>query len=160
MSISRKAQALSYDFFIAMAIFLAVLTVAFSYLHHSMAQVQEVRENNQAANTLFLASDVWFREGYPKYWGTVNILEIGLANNNKINQTKMDILPQLGYSRLVSLLNLGIYNLQYSLYNKSNDIIFQFPASVDMSSAKNVYNIERIGILNEQPVKIRTIIWD
>ena len=160
MSTSRKGQTLTYDFFIATAIFFAVLIIAMGYWYYSMLQMEETREKNTAANVLFLASDVWFKEGYPKYWGTTNVLEIGMTNGNRINQTKMNMLQQLGYSKLLSLLNLGIYNLQYRLYDRNNNTIFQFPSNSSMSSAKNIYKIERIGILNEQTVTIRTIIWD
>lgn len=160
MLTDRKAQAMTYDFFIAMIIFLFLLTLVISYWHYSAVQMEEINENNRATNALFLASEVWFKEGYPRYWEKTNILELGLSNDNMINRTKMEMLPDLGYSKVVFLLNLGTYNLQYTLYNSNNYMIFQFPSGEIPSSANNIYKIERIGILDEQPVKVRTIIWD
>jgi hypothetical protein len=160
MSINKKAQVMTYDFFLATAIFLAVLAIILGYWFHSVSQIQEVEEKNIVAEELFSASDIWFKEGYPKYWGIQNIRELGLSNDLKINQTKLNLFFQLGYPKIVSLLNLGTDNIQYTLYNSSNAIIFQYPSGVDISSAKNVYQNERFGILNDSIVKIRTIIWD
>lgn len=159
--LTNKAQALTYDFFIALSIFFVVLSLIVGYWYYSSVQMEETIEKNRAANALFLASDVWFKEGYPKYWEADNVLEIGLSNGNEINRTKMDMLnSSIGYSRLVSLLNLGTFNLEYTAYNTTNGVIFQFNSSANISSAKNVYQIERIGIMDDQPVKIRTIIWE
>jgi hypothetical protein len=131
---------------------------------YSSVQREETRERNQATNLLYLSSDIWFKEGYSShssnYWGPTDVIELGIANDNTINETKMNMIPQIGYSKLVSLLNLGMYNVQYTVYNTSRGIIFQFPSGVDLGSTKNVYNIERFGVLNENPVVIRTIIWD
>jgi hypothetical protein len=160
MLTNKKAQTLTYDFFIAMSIFLFILSVVMSYWYYSTVQMQEISEKNRAANNLFLASDVWFREGYPKHWNTSSIMEIGMSNEKTINKTKMNMLPQLGYSKIISLLNFAPYNLQYTVYNSSNNIIFQFPLVIGLSSARNIYKIDRFGVLDEQPVKIRTIIWD
>jgi len=160
-STSRKAQILTYDFFTAMAIFIVVLTVVMGYWYYASVQIEETRERNRATNLLYLSSDVWFKEGYPKYWGATDVMEIGMSNGNRINETKMEILnDSISYSKLVSLLNLGVYNVQYTVYNSTRGIIFQFPSGVNLGFAKNVYNIERVGILDEKPVVIRTIIWD
>lgn len=163
MLTNKKAQVLTYDFFIATIIFFIVLTIAMNYWYYSMLQMEEIMEKNRAANEVFSASEVWFKEGYPKYWGILDVMEIGMeigmCNENKINQTKMDMLPQLGYTKVISLLNLGTHNLQYTLYNSSNDLVFQFPSDTDLSSAKNIYQIDRVGVLNEQAVRIRTMIW-
>jgi len=160
MLTNKKAQALTYDFFIATAIFFVILTIAMGYWYYSMLQTQEIGEKNRASNEMLSASEIWFKEGYPKYWNASNIMEIGMNNDKKINRTKMEMLPQVGYSKIISLLNLGIDNVQFTLYNISNNVIFQFPSGVDLSSAKNIYQIERIGILDDKPVRIMTIIWD
>jgi hypothetical protein len=154
-----KAQSLTYDFFIALAIFSLVLTIASSYWYYLTIQMEDSAKRNLASKTLLYASQVWFKEGYPEYWDVSNVIELGLANGGKINSTKMEMLSQLSYSRLAYLLNLGTFNLKYEVYNKT-DLIFQFPSSSDFSSARNVYKIERVAILNERPVKVRTIIWD
>jgi hypothetical protein len=158
MSTNKKGQALTYDFFIAMAIFFVIIAVALGYWNYSTVQMGEIIERNRATNSLYMASDVWFKEGYPKYWNSSNVIELGMANDNTINQTKIQMLNVLGYSKALSLLNTGVYNLKYIVYTTSNVTIFEFPSNT-IVSGNNVYTIERIGILNDQPVKIRTIVW-
>ena len=158
--LTNKAQTLTYDFFVSLAIFFLILSLVISYWYFSAAQMQETMEKNLASNALISASQVWFKEGYPKYWSLDNLIELGLANDEKINKTKMEMLSQLGYSKVVLLLNLGTYNLRYEVYNKSDDLIFLFPQNSDLTKAKNVYKIERVAILDEKPVRVRTLIWD
>ncbi|MEM5773350.1 MAG: hypothetical protein QXL86_03985 [Candidatus Aenigmatarchaeota archaeon] len=158
--LTNKAQALTYDFFIALSIFLAVVSLIIVHWYSSSIQMQETVEKNFALRAALASSQAWFKEGYPIYWDSENVVELGMANDGKINETKMGMLSELGYSKVVLLLNLGTYNLRYEIYNKTNDLIFLFPQNSDMSRAKNIYKIERIGILGEQPVKVRTLIWD
>jgi hypothetical protein len=158
--LTNKAQALTYDFFIALVIFIAIVSLVMVYWYSSSLQIQENMEKNFALRTTISASQAWFKEGYPKYWDLENVMELGLANDGKINRTKMEMLFQLGYSRATILLNLGTYNLRYEIYNKTNDLIFLFPQNSDLTKAKNVYKIERVAILDDQPVKVRTLVWD
>jgi hypothetical protein len=155
---TNRGQALTYDFFIAMAIFFVIIAVAMGYWSYSSVQMGEIIERNTETNTLYMSSQIWFKEGYPKYWNSSDVIELGIANDNKINQTKMQTLDSLGYSKVLSLLNTGAYNLKFIVYTTSNITIFEFPSNTTVSG-KNVYTIERIGILNDQPVKIRTIVW-
>ena len=93
--INRKAQILTYDFFTAMAIFFVVLIVVMGYWYYSSVQIEETRERNQATNLLYLSSDVWFKEGYSShgsnYWESTDVIELGIANGNTINETKMNM---------------------------------------------------------------------
>jgi hypothetical protein len=158
--LTNKAQALTYDFFIALAIFIALVSLVMAHWYFTSVQIQETMEKNFALRTTLSASQAWFKEGYPKYWNLENVMELGLANDGKINRTKMEMLSQLGYAKVTLLLNLGTYNLRYEIYNKTNDLIFLFPQNLDLTKAKNVYKIERVAILDEQPVKVRTLVWD
>jgi uncharacterized protein (DUF2225 family) len=158
--LTNKAQALTYDFFIALAIFIAIVSLVMAHWYFSSIQMQETMEKNFALKATISASQAWFKEGFPKYWDSENVIELGLANDGKINRTKMEMLYQLGYSRVTLLLNFGNYNLRYEIYNKTNGLIFSFPNSSDLTKAKNVYKIERVAILDEQPVKVRTLVWD
>lgn len=110
-------------------------------------------------NELLLTSDIWFKEGYPKYWDAASIREIGLSNDNIINSTKMAMMQSMGYSKVVSLLNLGPYNAEYSVYDASNNTIFHFPDSGIVCNM-NAYSIERIGVLGDSSVRIRTVLCD
>lgn len=132
---SRKAQILTYDFFTAMAIFFVVLIVVMGYWYYSSVQIEETRERNQATNLLYLSSDIWFKEGYPKHWEATDVMEIGMSNDNRINETKMDILNNsISYSKLVSLLNLGTYNVQYTFTHLPFTFFIIFKSSIQKFS--------------------------
>ncbi|MEM5853551.1 MAG: hypothetical protein QXG39_03000 [Candidatus Aenigmatarchaeota archaeon] len=153
----RKGQTFTYDFFIASSIFLIVLILVMSNWYFSIIQTQETIQRNHALNTLFSASEVWFKDGYPRFWDVENVVELGLSNDGTINKTKMELLNSLGYSEVLSLLNSD-FNLCYEIW-KNGSLVFRFPQHVDLDSAKNVYKLERIGILDEQPVKVVTLVW-
>ncbi|MEM5836256.1 MAG: hypothetical protein QXR09_01395 [Candidatus Aenigmatarchaeota archaeon] len=159
--LTNKAQVVTYDFFIALAIFFLVMGLVMSIWYYTVIQAEESMEKRLAYNNLLSASQVWFKEGFPKYWDAENVVELGLSNDGKINETKIEMLKNsVGYSKASLLLNLGNFNFCYEVYDKSGNLIFRFPQNLDLSSARNIYKIERIGILNEQPVKVRTLIWN
>jgi len=160
MSIN-KAQVFTYDFFIALSIFLLIMILIMNNWYYSAIQMEETREKNLAYNTLLYTSQVWFKEGYPKYWDASNVIELGLSNDGKINRTKVEILNNsIGYQKAALLLKLGTFNLCYEVYNKTGALIFRFPQDANYSSAKNIYKIERVAIWDEEPVKVRTLLWD
>jgi len=155
----NKGQTFTYDFFMASIIFFILLVIVFSYWAYAMKETEETRRREDAFNYLIAASQVWFKEGYPKYWDNSSVIEIGLANDRKINATKLQILnSSTGYQRFLSLLNIGPYNVFYNVTDENSQTIFWFGAQP--SQAKNVYQIERVGVLNSKAVKIKTILWD
>lgn len=156
---TSKAQTLTYDFFIALAIFFIVLNIALARWYFAIAEMQEAMEKNFALKASISASQAWFKEGYPRDWDVNNVKELGFADGNKINWTKVEMLSELGYSKVASLLGLGTYKLCYELYNKTREKIFSFPENCDLDSAKDVYKVERVAILDDQPIKVRSLVW-
>ena len=155
---SIKAQTLSYDFFIATFLLFLFLALIFLFFYYRTKSYQENSEKIRANELLFSSSEIWFKEGHPKYWNESNVVEIGLSNDGKINLTKVKLLENLGYSKVVSLLNLGTWNVKYSLLLQNGTEIFSFPSN-EIDNAKDLFVLERIGILEDKPVIIRTILW-
>lgn len=157
-STSSKGQTLSYDFFIASTIFLVIVIIIFGYWTYSMKEIQETQEKEEAFNTLIEASQIWFKEGYPKYWDNETVVEIGLSNDGIINETKLNLLTSMGYQKFLSFMNLGKFNVFYNVTNETS-IVFQF-GNPPSQQANDIYQMKRVGILNGQAVKIKTILWD
>jgi hypothetical protein len=153
---STKGQAITYDFFMAMAIFFIILVIVFSYWAYSLKEIEETRAKEEAFDSLLKASQVWFKEGYPVYWSNETVVEIGLANDRKINRTKVELLNDLGYQKFLSLMNLGMFNVFYNVTNETS-VVLEF--GNPPISANNIYRIERVGVLDNQAVKVETIIW-
>jgi len=155
---SIKAQTLTYDFFFATSILLLTLTITFFYIYHKIQDIEEEKIKGEMVEILISASDVWFKEGYPKYWDVSNVVEIGLSNNNQINSTKVKLMEELGYQKVALLLGIGLFNFQYSVYSQNGTLIYSFP-NLTFEKAKNVLVLDRTAIWNESIVKVRTIIW-
>ncbi len=158
---SAKAQALTYDFFIASTVFLLVMSVLALYWSALLKNVGESNKLNFVSTKLGQASNIWFKEGVPENWNGSNVIEIGLSSNNRINQTKVNYLVSLGAGFLASNLALGMLNPYYRVINISNNqTIFEFPTSLDSQEISNIYKTTRIGIWNSSLVKIETILWE
>ena len=156
-SMSIKAQTLTYDFFIASSLLFLVLTIAFLLFYYKIENIEEEKRKSEMVNVLISASDIWFKEGYPKYWSVEDVLEIGLANDNRINTTKVRLIEEIGYKKLSALLGLGKFDVNYFVYSQNGSLIYYFP-NYDIRNAKNVLILERIAIWNESIVRVRTLI--
>ena len=153
----NKAQVIAYDFVIATSIFFITLIIVFSYWVYAMKEVEETRSSKEAMISLLRASNLWFIEGYPKYWDNQTVLELGLSNDRRINATKVEFLNQMGYQKVLSLLNLGRFNVFYNV-TSSGSVITEFGA--EPQNAKNIYKIVRFGVLENKVVRIETILWE
>ena len=153
-----KSQTLTYDFFIAASILFLILIAAFFLWYYKMEGIKEEREKADLADILIYASEIWFKEGYPIYWNTSNVLEIGLANENRINTTKVRMMEELGYQKLAYLLSLGTANVNYFVYSLNGTLLYSFP-NYSMENAKDILVLERVAIWNESIVKVKTVVW-
>jgi hypothetical protein len=115
----HKAQTLSYDFFISASIFMAILTVILFYFSYSTSQISDTIVKNEISNKLFLASQIWFNEGYPKYWDESNVIQLGLANDGYLNNTKINKLNSIGYQKVLELIGASGYNVYYRVFDSS-----------------------------------------
>jgi len=154
---SIKAQTLTYDFFIASSLLFLVLTIAFLLFYYKIENIEEEKRKSEMVNVLISASDIWFKEGYPKYWSVEDVLEIGLANDNRINTTKVRLIEEIGYKKLSALLGLGKFDVNYFVYSQNGSLIYYFP-NYDIRNAKNVLILERIAIWNDSIVRVRTLL--
>ncbi len=113
---------------------------------------------NEMIDRSFTASEVWFREGLPVYWDSSNVIELGLENNHRFNQTKMNITKtEIGYDRTKTMIGLGGYEYNFTVYNMTNDTVFTFGLSP--SDTRNLIKIERIGIYGSSIVKLEIMVW-
>ena len=127
---------------------------------HSIRGIEEKRKIDEIGKFLFLASDIWFKEGYPKYWNLSNVKELGLANNGEVNFTKLYLLQQMGYSRFSSLMNLGNYRVYYRVYNETNATLFEFPENGRPLNPKILVKIKRFLVFNSTPAILDVILWE
>lgn len=154
---SVKGQIFSVDFLMACTIFLIALTIIFLYWGYATLQIEETRVINNMIDKANLASEIWFREGTPEYWDSLNIIGIGLQSDHSFNQTKMNMLNSMGYGKASTLIGVGGYYLYYRVFNETDSTLFEFGSYP--SDSENVMRVKRVGILNGSIAFVEVIVW-
>lgn len=154
---SVKGQIFSTDFLIACSVFILAVGLLFVYWKYTTIQIEETRMLNDMSEKLHAVSQIWFKEGTPKYWSPPDVIELGLENNHMFNQTKMETLNSLGYNKVRTLLGVENYQLYYRVRDEGNGTLFEF--GIYPSNAKNLMKIERIGILNQSIAIVEVLLW-
>ena len=93
---SRASQAWYMDFAIALLLFTFTLIVYFSYTNNF--QKEEKGELNDLLTDAKAISSSLALPGYPYNWNNETVLRIGIADDQKINLTKLKYAKQLNYS--------------------------------------------------------------
>ena len=160
---SIKAQVLSFDFIIASSIFLLVVGIIYIYWIYTNIQIEETKNINDITEKAYMASQVWFREGYPEYWDNNTVIDLGMENDHRFNQTKMDFLndsispTNIGYNRTKTLIGLEGYDYFFRIYNSTDYTLFNF--GLYPSNNVDVIKAKRIGILNGSIVTLEVLVW-
>ncbi|MEM5801300.1 MAG: hypothetical protein QW350_00340 [Candidatus Aenigmatarchaeota archaeon] len=153
---STKAQIISSDFIVATSIFLLFIAIIYSLWLTKTYYIEEEKRVIDIDDAAITASNIWLREGNPKYWNQSNIIDLGLENNNRLNQTKIDMLNDLGYENVKKLAGLERYDFFMRIYNQNNQTLFRYGK---IENAKNIAKIKRVSILNGSIVFLDTIVW-
>jgi len=152
-----KAQAITYDFFVASVIFLVLIIYLFIQWYRIEVGMYEDVIKKKMFSEAFKVSEIVLREGLPKYWEPQTVREIGLSNNNQINKTKLNYLTSMGYSKFEALANLKFFT-NISIEKLGGEKIFEFGPPVSLIP-KELIKVERVGILKGKPVKIIVYTW-
>ena len=92
---NSKAQAWYMDFAIALLLFIFTVVVYFSYTNNF--QKQEKGDLDFMLGDAKSISSSLALSGYPNDWDNETVLRIGLAEEQKINSTKVKLFKQYGY---------------------------------------------------------------
>ncbi|MEM5874962.1 MAG: hypothetical protein QXW01_02080 [Candidatus Aenigmatarchaeota archaeon] len=153
-----KMQTLTYDFFIALSLFLITIFIIISLFRVKIERYDEYLKIKSMERIMIDASEIWFIEGNPTYWNINDVRQLGLANDGEINLTKLEMLNNLSYSKFYTLIKSSAYNIKFQLYDISGRLIFEYP-NIDVNG-RNVIFFDRYAIFNKSIVKVRTIVWD
>lgn len=159
ISTSHKGQTFSIDFMIACSVFVLAFSILYVYWIYATKQIDETREINDMIDKAYLISQIWFREGTPEYWNSTNVIDLGLSNYHRFNQTKMNSLndTELGYDEVKSLIGVEVYELFFRVYNTTNDTFYTF--GVYPLNPKTVTKVKRVGILNNSVAIVEVLVW-
>ncbi len=129
------------------------------YWTYTSNRIDETNTINDMIEKNYLISEIWFREGIPKYWKASDVVDIGLSNDHRFNKTKMDILsdPELGYKNVSKLIGIEVYKYNFTVYNMTKGVVYTFgqiPSNYD-----SLVKMKRVGILDGKIVMVDVMVW-
>ena len=159
----KRAQAWGFDLIIATMIFLAGIIIFYIY------SLNYPSEGRDTLDSLFYEGGViaesLLSEGFPDDWTEDNVIKIGLLNNGKVNETKLERLYNLtnttsGYSQ-----SLSVFNTKYNYYFNFSESMVINSAKVDYIGKKdpiveNLIKITRFTAYKNKPVSLNIYIWE
>jgi len=152
---NKEGQAWGFDLIIASIIFTIGIATFFLYSLNYPVEGQETIDIFSYEGELI--AENLLSEGFPQNWDENNVISIGLLNEGKINQTKLDRFINLSiqdYSRTKNLFNTK-YNYYVKILDTDVEIIGQQP-----SDPKNLIKITRYTIYQNKPVTLNVYIWE
>ena len=159
MSLQSKGQVFSTDFIIACTIFILAVSILLIYWTYTSNKINETNLINDMIEKAYLISEMWFRDGIPKYWNVSNVIDIGLSNNHRFNRTKMDSLndPLLGYENVTKLIGVEVYEYNFTVFDTTKNVVYTF--GQNPSNPDNLVKIKRVGILDGKIVIVDVMVW-
>lgn len=155
---SHKGQIFSFDFLLASSIFLLTIGILFVYWTYTSIQIEETIGMNEMIDKAYKASEIWFREGIPTYWDSNNVIDLGLENNHRFNQTKMNTMKtEIGYDKTKVMVGLSGYDYNFTVSDTNNNTVFSF--GLNPSNPINLVKINRIGIYDGSIVILEALVW-
>lgn len=168
----KRAQAWGFDVMMASTIFALGLVVFFLY------SLNYPRQSEDTINALqfdgnFIAENL-LSVGSPNNWDQNNVASIGLTNENKINQTKLERM----YDMTNFVNNNAGYNRTKSLLNTRYDFFFNFTQQISIRGVplqggigrnytgdpnkipKNLIKVTRLTVYNNQPTTMQLFVWE
>ena len=157
----KRGQAWGLDLIIGAIIFsIGIIAFYFFAINSQQEQSDKLEELNYAATSL---ADNFLSEGLPENWNSSNVIRLGVTNNNKINQTKLD-----------RLYNLSIqdYSLTKNRFNtiKEYYIVFKDPVIIEgqqvsfigkiPQNQNNLIKQTRLSVYQDKPLTIEVYAWD
>ncbi|MGV8142703.1 MAG: hypothetical protein ACP5NS_03655 [Candidatus Pacearchaeota archaeon] len=164
----RKGQAWGFDLMIATMIFVTGIVIFYVYTLNYPKETQEKLDKlNYAGDNI---AQNLLDSGYPDSWTTTTVSRIGLTNENKINQTKLDefflladeTTNPLGYAKAKSLFGTG-----YNFF-----VNFSVPLTIDGSAQNGIgkdfsgqtttslVKITRLTIYENKATTLYVYVWE
>ncbi len=170
MKYSKIGQAWGFDLLIAVSIFFIGMVIFFLY------SINYPKEGQQEIEMLQYESDyigeILLSEGYPSDWNIENLGKIGIVNNGKINETKLERF----YSLANNNLNPSGYEQVKSLFNTRYNFFINFSRPIIISGSEileggigknfvgedseNLLKTTRITTYQNSPVTMNLYLWN
>ena len=165
----KRGQAWGFDVMIAAMLFLTGIITFYLYTLNSQTEGQNTLDG-LIYDGNFLA-DSLMSEGFPQDWNETNVITLGITNQNKINETKLErfytmshpVNNPAGYEKARKIIGT-----QYNYFvNLSQSITFSgvpipeegIGFSFTGQQYDNLIKINRVTIYNNKPTTLHVYIW-
>ncbi|MBA3064152.1 hypothetical protein FP803_01810 [Candidatus Woesearchaeota archaeon] len=120
LSILTKAQVFSLDLIIAVLVFGSAILIYYKNITNLSDQDEELLDDllidaKSISNSLV-------SQGYPYNWNKDNVVRIGITDNNRINETKLEQFSMIPYNEGRKLFGTA-YNYYVFFRDKDNNIL-------------------------------------
>ena len=163
-----KGQVWVMDYVAGFLIFVLLLILSVNI----MTSIKSNTEYSEAYEEAVYISSNILSPGNPYYWDASTVLLPGIAENNRINISKLEEFDQLDYGLTKTMFNVkgdylfyfsnssGIINI--SKCTRGYFVETDASCTPNLSSVKysNLAKIERIGIYNSTLAKITIYVWN
>ena len=162
--IAIKAQAWGFDLMIATALFLGGIIMFYIYSINYPAEGKKSFEDLYYEGSVIL--DSLLSEGFPSDWNANNVVRIGILDEEKVNETKLDRFYSLSISDYPRTKNL--FNTKYEYYFNFSEIMTIPSINDDVqgiglepvsTNVINLVKITRVRIYKNKPVSVNLYIW-
>lgn len=161
----EKAQAWGIDLMIAVVIFSVGISVFYIYSLNSENQENIAKKLNYDGEMII---ESLFSSGFPQNWNSGNVVKIGIVDNGKINQTKLELfylLAKENYPRTKILFNtkydyLFFLSANLTISGQEVEAIGKPGADKDNVQSENLIKITRFTINENKPVTAYLYVWE
>ena len=167
--LNTKAQAWGFDLIVAFIIFSIGIVIFFIYSINQPTEAKETLEK------LFydgkIVSDSILSQGYPDNWDVGNVISIGVLNDGKVNETKLQNFYNLAQSDYAT--TKIIFNTNYNYFFFLDENMTSIGADVDGIgmvgvnknnindfNPENLVKISRFVVYQDKPMAAYLYIWD
>ncbi len=160
-----KAQAWGIDLMIAVVIFTVGISAFYIYSLNSENQENMAKKLNYDGEIII---ESLFSSGFPQNWNSENVIKIGIVDNGKINETKLEKFYSLA---------LNDYSKTKIIFNTKYDYLFFLSENLTVSGqeveaigkpgtdknniqAENLIKITRFTISENKPATAYLYVWE
>ena len=156
----RKSQAIITDFFIALFVFLILITaIVYIWNDYNTKIVENVEYERMQLVAYQITNQMLKNKGVPSAWekDSVNVGEIGLVvSDRKLSKDKVDAFVNLPYNAVRDILNIEGYDYSFKIKSLSNTILSSLGG---IPGDTEVVSIERYGVYDGENVILQFKIW-
>ncbi len=156
---SKKAQVGTTDLFIAIFIFIVLMTaILMAWNTYSKRLSESIEYNDIVLNAYYITDVLVKTPGQPHNWTSDNVEIIGLASNDRnISKSKVQEFTKIDYDLAKEKFNIERYDFYFQIEDpQGNNLIDPYGL---IGIGDNIVRISRLVIYENEPAYLRLTLW-